>query len=265
MALKDKLLKRFGKALHLDAGKLDQLIANAREGAYTLLMDTDLIAFDQKRKISTGATPAEFDTSIEEDTLNELIFDSDDNANPQITQRYPSGKPYNASTLLLAGIQDVAEIMASGQYKLDDLITLILETFYNSLGFRYITLCLKDPKMNQFRSRSSLGKNSPAYQRAFNFSATPSFDLFHRALEKNADLLISDAFALKIRKLIPQWHKDLLPDARSFMVLPLIANQKAIGLFYADREFEAPEGITAEEIRLIKTLKDQVLTAFNSR
>jgi hypothetical protein len=49
------------------------------------------------------------------------------------------------------------------------------------------------------------------------------------------------------------------------MVLPLVANQKPIGLFYADREQDAPEGITSEETRLIKTLKGQVLTAFNSR
>ena len=66
-------------------------------------------------------------------------------------------------------------------------------------------------------------------------------------------------------KLIPQWHVDLLPDARSFIVLPLVANEKPIGLFYADRALEASEGITAEETRLIRTLKGQVLTAFNSR
>lgn len=263
--LKDQLLKRFGKALNLDTLKLNQLIANANEETHALLMNTDLISADNSRTISSRTTYTEFDNSVEDDSLSELIFDNDENDSPQITQRYPSGKPHNASTILLSGIQDTAEIMASGKYKLDDLIILVLETYYNSLGFRFITLCLRDPKINQFRARSSLGKNNQVYQRAFSFPAVPSNDLFHRALEKNADLLISDAFSLKIRKLIPQWHKDLLPDTRSFMVLPLVANQKPIGLFYADRELDAPEGITAEETRLIKTLKGQVLTAFNSR
>ena len=66
-------------------------------------------------------------------------------------------QPYNASALLLAGVQDVTEIMASGKYKLEDLIMLVLETYYNSLGFRFITLCLRDQKINLFRARSSLG------------------------------------------------------------------------------------------------------------
>ncbi|MEK7844937.1 MAG: histidine kinase, partial [Pseudomonadota bacterium] len=62
-----------------------------------------------------------------------------------------------------------------------------------------------------------------------------------------------------------EWHLDLLPDARSFIVLPLVINKKPIGLFYAYRELEAPEGTTAEETRLIKTLKGQILTALNSK
>ena len=103
------------------------------------------------------------------------------------------------------------------------------------------------------------------YQKAFNFPTAPSNDLFHLALKKNVDLLISDAYIPKIRTLIPQWHLNLLPDARSFIVLPLVANEKPIGLFYADRALDAPEGITAEETRLIRTLKGQALTAFNSR
>ncbi|NBQ68383.1 MAG: GAF domain-containing protein, partial [Nitrosomonadaceae bacterium] len=189
----------------------------------------------------------------------------DEAENTQIIQRYPSGKPYNASALLLTGVQDVSEIMAPGNYKLDSLIMLVLETYYNSLGFRFITLCLRDLKMNQYRARSSLGENNMDYQKAFSFPMTFSADVFHLALKRNADLLISDTSTAKIHTLIPQWHRDLFPDARSFMVLPLVANNKPIGLFYANREAGAPEGIAADEIRLIKTLKGQALSAFNSR
>jgi len=263
--LKNKLLIRFGKALNLDKSKLDQLIFDATEETRTLLMNTNLISSDKNKKISTDTAHTEFDISIEEDLLSELVFDTDGADSPQITQRYPSGKPYNAPILLLTGVQDVTEIMASGDYKLDDLIMLVLETYYNSLGFRFITLCLRDSEMNLFRARSSLGKNNLEYQKVFNFPTVLSTNLFHLAMERNADLLISDAFTPKIRKLMPQWHTDLLPDARSFILLPLVINKKPVGLFYADRELEAPEGITSEETRLIKTLKGQVLTALNSR
>src|SRR5687768_13963057 len=99
---------------------------------------------------------------------------------------------------------------------------LVLETYYNSLGFRFITLCLRDSRMNLFRARCSVGKNNLEYQKVFNFPTAPSVDLFHLALGKNADLLVSDAFTPKIHKLIPQWHRDQFSDVRSFMVLPLV-------------------------------------------
>ncbi len=262
--LKNKLLNRFGNALNLDKYKLDQLIVSASAETQTLLINANLLTTDIGRKINSDTTQTEFDISVE-DSLNELVFDNDEDSSPEITQRYPSGKPHNASALLLTGVQDVTEIMASGKYKLDDLTMLVLETYYNSLGFRFITLCLRDSQLNLFRARSSLGKSNMEYQRAFNFPTVPSNNLFHLALKNNVDLLISDAYIPKIRKLIPQWHMNLLPDARSFIVLPLVANEKPIGLFYADRIWEAPEGITSEETRLIRTLKGQVLTAFNSK
>jgi len=263
--LKDALLKRFGKALNLDKAKLNQLITDTAEETRVLLMSANLIVVDNNQKISSDMAHTEFNISIEEDLLSELILADEEIDGIPITQRYPSGKPYNASILLLSGVQDAIEVMSSGDYKLDGLIALVLETYFRSLGFRFITLCLRDTTINQYVARNSLGEHSLEYQKAFSFPAILSIDLFHLAMEKNVDLLISDALKPNIRKLIPQWHKDLLPDARSFIVLPLVINKSPIGFFYADRQLDAPEGVTSEETRLIKTLKGQVLTALNSK
>jgi GAF domain-containing protein len=75
--------------------------------------------------------------------------------------------------------------------------------------------------------------------------------------------MISDATTAKIRDLIPGWHRALLPDARSFIVLPLVLQKVPLGLFYADRAQLAPEGVPSDEAALIKTLKGQVLAALN--
>jgi GAF domain-containing protein len=75
------------------------------------------------------------------------------------------------------------------------------------------------------------------------------------------DLFISNASDRKIHDLIPTWHHALLPDARSFIVLPLVKHKIPIGLLYADRKLEAPEGISSVEKTLIKRLKEQVITA----
>lgn len=49
------------------------------------------------------------------------------------------------------------------------------------------------------------------------------------------------------------------------MVLPLVVQNKPIGLIYADRSVVASEGITASEMKLIKALKANVLVAFNNK
>jgi hypothetical protein len=182
-----------------------------------------------------------------------------------IDQRHPSGKPVNARELLLAGVQDVTEMMASGKCAVNDLVLLVLETLYRSLGFRFATVCLKDIKSNQYRARITLGEKNAERQAGFVFPAAHARDLFHLAMEKDADLLISDATDTKIRDLIPEWHRSLLPDARSFIVLPLVVHQKPLGLFYADRAQAATEGMPADETALIRTLKRQVLTVLHSR
>jgi len=69
----------------------------------------------------------------------------------------------------------------------------------------------------------------------------------------------------KIVNLLPAWHRTLLPDARSFIVLPMVVQKKQLGLFYADRTQAAPEGVPPDETALIKMLKGQVLTALQTR
>ena len=61
--------------------------------------------------------------------------------------------------------------------------------------------------------------------------------------------------------MLPQWHRALFTHTRSFIILPLVVNDKPIGIYYLDREQPAPEGISSEEMKIIKTLKNKVLTA----
>ncbi len=196
---------------------------------------------------------------------SELLMLAADSGALHIHERHASGKPVNARDLLLAGVQDVTEMMASGQRPVNDLILLVLETLYRSLGFRFATVCLKDVKSGAFRARIALGESSAARQAKFAFPGASTRDLFHLAMENGVDLLISDASDPKIRDLLPAWHRALLPDARSFIVLPLVVHKKALGFFYADRVQAATEGVPPDETALIKTLKGQVLAALNTR
>ena len=259
------LLARFGGALNLDPERLTELLASVAQETRALTENADLLFGEQPDQLADEENLGEgeevhADTGLPLELL--LVTGQAEGADDA---RHPSGKPIHARNLLMAGVQDVTEMMASGRCKVNDLIMLALETLYRGMGFRFATVCLRDVKTNQFRARIALGENNAALQNGFVFAAGGKRDLFTLAMENDADLVIADATKPKIASLIPDWHRTLLPQTRSFIVLPLIVQKIPFGFFYADRTCVAPEGVPADETALIKTLKGQVVAALNSR
>jgi HD-like signal output (HDOD) protein len=253
------VVARFGAALGLDPEQLDAMCARVREETRVLTANANL-----PMPVAAEA-PAAQASDAHSGLPDGLVLDAGDTDALLIRQRHPSGKPLNARNLLLAGVQDAAEMMAGGQRSVNDLMLLVLETLYRGLGFRFATICLKDVSSGHYRARIALGDGNAARQAGFRFTGAAGRDLFHLSMENNADLLISDSGDLRIQDLLPAWYRALLPDARSFIVLPLVVQKKPLGLFYADRALPAPEGMPADETALIKTLKGQVLAALNAR
>jgi HD-like signal output (HDOD) protein len=244
------LLTRYGAALNVDAEQLEGLFETVQNEMSSLL-----------KSMNMQAQPRAEEEPEHEGLPNVLLLATMDAGEPEMEGCYPSGKPRNARDLLLAGVQDVTQMRASGQSKVNELILAVLETLYRSMGFRFATVCLKDARSGQFRARVAFGENQLERQAGFVFPMAPSRDLFHLAMENDADLMIADANTQKIRELLPAWHRALLPDAKSFIVLPLVVGKVQLGLFYADRAVAAPEGVPPDETSLIKALKGQVLAA----
>lgn len=244
------LLTRFGAALNLDADQLEELFNTVQNEMTSMLQSMNM------------QPQPKLDEPGENDGLpNVLLLATMDAGESLLEGFHPSGKPLNARELLLAGVQDVTQMRASGGSKVNDLILAVLETLYRSMGFRFATVCLKDGRSGQFRARLAFGDDHVRRRAGFVFSMESSRDLFHLAMENDADLMIADAASPKIRDLLPAWHRTLLPDAKSFIVLPLVVNKVHLGLFYADRAHAAPEGVPPDETSLIKALKGQVLVA----
>ncbi|RFC37772.1 MAG: HD-like signal output (HDOD) domain, no enzymatic activity [Candidatus Nitrotoga sp. SPKER] len=246
----NKLLTHFGAALNLDTKKMHELFVSVTEEMRVLTESLKLDVANIKVVDAGSNMP---------DALLMMSMDAD----AKTEGFYPSGKPINARDLLLAGVQDVIQMRALGRSKVNELILLVLETLYHSMGFRFATVCLKDTKLGQFRARIALGEDHASRQALFVFQIIPERDLFHLSMENNTDLMIADASTEKIRDLLPAWHRALLPDARSFIVLPLVVQKVQIGLFYADRVLPAYEGLPPDEIALIKALKNQILAALS--
>lgn len=243
------LLGRYGEALDLDRARMDALLSAVQEGMRGLMESMNLQPTPRSEAQEGGSG-----------LPNVLLLATLDAGEEEHEGLHPSGKPKNARDLLLAGVQDVTQMRASGS-KVNDVVLAVLETLYSALGFRFATVCLKDARSGQYRARAVLGEDSARKQAGFAFPVASNRDLFHLAMENDADLMISDASSPKIRDLLPEWHRQLLPDARSFIVLPLVVGKVQLGLFYADRTLTAPEGVPPDETALIKALKGQVLAA----
>ena len=269
------LLSRFGAAFNLDGSRLGALLATVARETRALTQHAHLQFApenvegaedeDDVRAAAIDATEAPPDTLLELplELPLELLMASPHAA--AADERHPSGKPMQARDLLVVGVQDVTEMMASGRCKTNDLILLALETLYGAMGFRFATICLRDMKTNQFRARIALGADCVRLQQGFLFPVGGKRDLFTLSMENNADLMIEDATSPTILPLLPSWYRTLMPQVRSMIVLPLVVQKAPFGFFYADRLRVAPEGVPPDEAAMIRTLKGQVLAALGAR
>jgi serine/threonine protein kinase len=173
--------------------------------------------------------------------------------------------PEQVAQLLVAGIQDVTNTMASEGFKLNEVLRMILETMWRALAFRRVLFCLRDPKTGELVGRFGLGegadKLAPAMRVALRFAPGSAPDLFGAVCLKGADTLIADAGAAPIATRLPAWYRQSI-DAPTFLLLPLAMKGAPFGLIYADRARAGAIELGEKELSLLRTLRNQALMAF---
>jgi GAF domain-containing protein len=84
-------------------------------------------------------------------------------------------------------------------------------------------------------------------------------------LTQGRDLHIADVQAERVRLTLPDWFARDFAATRSFVLMPLVVNERAIGLFYADRRCVDDHGLSGEELNLLRSLRSHVVLAMRSR
>lgn len=163
--------------------------------------------------------------------------------------------------ILLNYVQEIATTMASGHVPVQEVFGLVLEALYRGMRFKRVLGCLRDPVRNAYRCRTALGAERADMLSRFQFPLTYEADLFHAALAHGTDVHISDATDEKVAARLPAWHRDLLPRTRSFVLLPLLVDKRALGFIYADRDDCDFNAYSKQELDLARTLRSQVLLA----
>jgi serine/threonine protein kinase len=174
----------------------------------------------------------------------------DDGAQPDVA---------NSEVILMAGIQDISNTLVE-DFKLNDVLRIILETMYRAKGFKRVILCVRDARNNTMLGRFGFGPDAPEITKRFNFSLTFAPDIFHAALSKGVDILISDTGDLKISSRIPEWYRRGV-NAGTFVIFPLCIKNNPVAMIYADCDNAGEIVIPEKELSLLRTLRNQAVLA----
>jgi eukaryotic-like serine/threonine-protein kinase len=166
---------------------------------------------------------------------------------------------------LTAGIADVTQSLASGEFKLNDVLRVVLGTMQRAMGLHRVVFCLRDPKSNTMTGRVALGAGGQAACKPFviplrELPGAP-VDLFAAVCRKGADTSIADTTRGGMAERLPPWYVKAI-NAPSFLLLPLMMRNEPFGLIYADAD--APGALAPDEKQLVllRALRNQVVMAF---
>lgn len=258
------LVQKFGKGLGVTqavlASAVEQSVLELRRDAQVLDLRaaSGIIAAAQALKAPAAAIPADqLQAAIQQATLtiDPAPIDAAAGAVDAAVDR---------KAVLTAGIQDITATLV-GDFQLNDLLRIILETMYRGVGFTRVLLCVRDPATNSLRARFGFGASiDEVLRKGFAIPIGGTRDVFQAAIASGADVLIDDIDAEAIRAHVPDWFRKLVP-ARSFALFPIVVNKKPIGLLYGDANAAGRLQIPPDELALLKTLRNQAVLAIRTQ
>jgi len=274
-----KLERKYGSALGINIKQMGVVLKHAAhnfvEEAASLNLRIGSGDFVQKLRLLDGAKPESAEasgagapesapSSTEGDVLAATVL----NTRPNLPR--PGAMPGAAPTgpsregMLAAGISDITNTLA-GDYVLNDVLRIILETMFRAIGFTRVVLCTNDPRGNCLKGRFGFGRDvDDMIKRGFKIPLSVSRDVFYAAISKGADICIEDLHAEKIRAYVPDWYRGSV-QASGFILFPVLVNKKPLALIYADSDDSAVLRLADNELNLLKTLRNQAILAIRQK
>jgi HD-like signal output (HDOD) protein len=178
-----------------------------------------------------------------------------------------SEKEDTPENIFTKGIQDVNSSILSN-FSLNDVLRIVLETIYRGMqlsGEARALFLIKDTKAPVMRIRFGFGSGIEELKKWFNIALADSGDIFNRAILKRHDLVIRDIEPPDINKLLPGWYKRNASAGIFFVLLPIVINNKPIGMFYVEGDREGYKKISSGHLNYLKILRDQTVVAVRQK
>jgi len=146
-----------------------------------------------------------------------------------------------------------------------DVLRVILETMYRALGVSRTRafFLLKDAALPKARFRFGMGQSAADMRTWMEVPLRGTQDLFVLALNQARDLVIKDLRSPELDPLIPEWYRPTTHERRYAVLLPLVVNQKSVGLFYVDGDEAGAALLTPTVLNNLKVLRSQAVLAIH--
>ncbi len=254
-----KITNEYGKALKVDEKKVPAQIKKSQK---ELTKFAKLISFNLSKSHFYQQLTADDEESTEDDAEtpsigldvaeNIHVLNEDTSANPQQT----------SEKALTDGIQDITNTL-TGDYTINQVMQMIMETIYRSLSGARVLLGLRNKANNTIEGKYGYGENIDELKRHFIIPLAYQADVFHIAFKNNVDIKIDDSKDEKITDKIPGWYHRKI-GSKFFILFPIVIKHSPIAVIYIDSTESKAISISDNQLGLLKTLRNQAILAIKT-
>ena len=173
------------------------------------------------------------------------------------------GKPANSQELVLARLQDLTQLLTERR-GLSAILLTALECLHTGFGYSRSLLLLRDAGTAKMRARVWCGAITAAEAHSLEIDLAAPGDFFAAAIRRGADLQIQDTRAPQIAARLPGYFRKACAQTSSFILLPIVSENAAIACILVGRDVAEPEPISAEDVRLLRTIRGQIVLAMKT-
>ncbi len=266
-----RLLQRYRTGLAISGPRFEEMVDDARKEFAELSGSLGAqVAGDSFINRLCKAPENDYKSSVEKGAKNDLtqtliLEPSEPAQSPKGVAEVVAEDPALSSEVVLTeGLQEVTGLILDDSASLPQIFNVVLETIYRALAFGRVVLALQDVSKTNIGAKMGFGNGIDEFISGFTFPTHYSANVFHAALKNGVDLYIADTAEKHIADDIPDWYKRI-SKAGSFLVFPLVVNQKPFGLIYADHQKPNGVKLNAKQLNLVKALRNQIIMAMQVR
>jgi HD-like signal output (HDOD) protein len=137
----------------------------------------------------------------------------------------------NAEARIAAGLEDLRALPSENA--LAPVLALASETVLAGLNFTRTIVFVRQGS-GFYKARLGFGRDVERALPSLFFKEAFEPDVFHLAIANSVGIFIENARDPKMIARLPLWYRNAFDDARSFVLLPVIAHQSTVALLYGD-------------------------------